>query len=207
MADKYIQRYSAADRAVHWTVAVTFLLLVLTGFGLYEKNLSFLFAIFGGGENAILIHKIAGVVFFFAAMIFSLSHLKDTTHFDDNDAAWIKVMGGYLNKKAKVPPMGKYNTGQKIFGLCVLVTTLVFGLTSLVIWSPANASQGLAQVSFFLHSLCFVVMVAFFVAHIYLGTIGVKDGLRAMTEGRVSEGWAKKYSPKWLEEMKKSGKA
>ncbi|TAL15794.1 formate dehydrogenase subunit gamma [bacterium] len=207
MATKYVKRYSALDRLIHWTIAVTFIILVVTGLGLFEKKLSFLFDLFGGGENAIAIHKYIGLLYFVTALWFSLAHLKDSISFDKDDVAWIKVMGGYLNKKAIVPPMGKYNTGQKIFGIFVLLTTIIFGLTALVIWTPATAAQGLARVSFLLHSLSFVIMITFFVVHVYLGAIGVVGGLEGMIRGEVSEAWAKKYSPKWLSEQKKRGEA
>jgi formate dehydrogenase subunit gamma len=207
MAAKYIQRYSASERMTHWTVAVTFFTLALTGLGLFDKRLSFLFGLFGGGENAILLHKIAGIVFFLAVMQFLLAHWKDTSTFSADDSAWLKVMGGYLHKGAKVPPMGKYNTGQKIFGISALVTALIFGLTAIVLWTPATASQDLARISFLLHSLSFVIMVPFVVVHVYLGAIGTAGALEAMTRGEVSEAWAKKYSSKWLEELRKQGKA
>lgn len=204
--DGKIQRYTAGDRAAHWAVAFSFLLLVLTGLGFFVKKLSFLFALFGGGENALLIHKYAGIVFFIAGMRFFLTHWKATSTFDADDKAWLKVMGGYLNKKAEVPPMGMFNTGQKIFGITALAVALVSLATGLVLWTPASAPQGLAQVSFLVHSLCFVVLTNFFIAHLYLGVVGVDGSLGTMMHGRVSEAWAKKFAPKWHEELKKAGK-
>ena len=73
----YIERFSTSERVLHWIVSAGFFTLLLTGLGLYSRLFNGYFNMFGGGQNAIMIHKIAGVVFFFSSLYMFLNHRKD----------------------------------------------------------------------------------------------------------------------------------
>ena len=49
-----------------------------------------------------------------------IHYLKDAFEYDADDLQWFKVAGGYLSHKVKVPPMGKYNPGQKLYYLAIV---------------------------------------------------------------------------------------
>ena len=47
-----------------------------------------------------------------------------------------------------------------------------------------------------------LLLMALFLGHIYLGTIGMRGAYRAMRTGYVSEGWAKEHHELWYDDIK-----
>jgi formate dehydrogenase subunit gamma len=47
-----------------------------------------------------------------------------------------------------------------------------------------------------------LLMMALFLGHIYLGTLGMKDAYAAMKTGQVDEGWAKEHHALWYEDVR-----
>jgi len=197
----YIERFSTSERVLHWVVTIGFFFLFLTGLGLYARLFNGYFTLFGGGQNAILIHKIAGVVFFFSSLYMYLNHRKDVSSFDEDDKQWIEQRGGYLSRSARHFNIGKYNPGQKLFAIFIAVATLVLGVTGLFIWAPTAFPRWIVQLSLMLHGLLFVGAVMFMVVHVYLATIGNPGTLEAMLYGDVRKRWAKHHHPKWYKEL------
>jgi len=198
---RYYERYNTAERVCHWLVAVSFFLLVITGLGLFDKAFLRYFDVLGGGSKALAFHKAIGVIFLVSSVILFLKHWRETTHFDADDAGWLKCMGGYLSKDRDTPPMGKFNTGQKIFGNFVFFGTLGLGITGLIAWDPLLLNREIVRWCMFFHSLLFVMMTVFVVIHIYLGTMGNPGTMEGILYGQVSEVWAMKHAPKWLAEQ------
>jgi formate dehydrogenase subunit gamma len=197
----YIERFSTSERVLHWIVTVGFFFLFLTGLGLYSRLFNGYFTLFGGGQNAILIHKIAGVVFFFSSIYMYLNHRKDVSSFDEDDKQWIAQRGGYLSRSDRHFNIGKYNPGQKLFAIFIAVATLVLGLTGVFIWVPTSFPRWIVQLSLMLHGLMFVGAVMFMVVHIYLATIGNPGTVESMLYGDVRKRWAKRHHPKWYQEV------
>jgi formate dehydrogenase subunit gamma len=197
----YIERFSTSERVLHWIVTASFFTLLLSGLGLYSRLFHDYFGLFGGGQNAILIHKIAGVIFFFASIYMFLNHKKDVSTFDQDDKLWVDKSGGYLSRDASHFNIGKYNPGQKLFALYIAVATAVLGVTGLFIWLPAMFPSWLVQVSLMMHGLIFVGSIMFVVVHVYLATIGNPGTIEAMLYGDVRKLWARKHHPKWYKEV------
>src|SRR5690554_1766860 len=73
--ERLIVRYSAGQRMNHWIVAITFVLLALSGLALFHPAFYWLTGLFGGGPWTRILHPwigVAMVVFFvfFAATMF-----------------------------------------------------------------------------------------------------------------------------------------
>ena len=197
----YIERFSTRERVLHWIVSAGFFTLLLTGLGLYSRLFNGYFTLFGGGQNAILIHKISGVVFFFSSLYMFLNHRKDVSSFDADDKRWIDQSGGYLSRNASHFNIGKYNPGQKLFAIFIAAATLALGLTGLFIWTPTAFPRWIVQLSLMVHGLMFVGAVMFMVVHVYLATIGNPGTIEAMLYGNVRKRWAKDHHPKWYKEV------
>lgn len=200
---RYVERFSTRERVLHWFVTVAFVTLLLSGLGLYSRLFTGYFNFFGGGGNAILFHKIAGVLFFFSSLLLFFSHRKEVTTFDADDREWLAKRGGYLSRSDEHIDCGKFNAGQKIFGIFVGATTLVLGISGVIIWSPATFPRAVVQFSLFAHGLSFVLTVMFVVVHVYLATIGNPGTLDGMLYGHVRKLWARKHHPKWYRETVK----
>lgn len=197
----YVKRFSAFDRVVHWVLAIAFFVLVTSGLGLFAHTFFRYFDFFGGPEQGILAHKIAGVVFLITSILLFFAHVKDTCSFDSDDIRWFKGFGGYLSKDEPEIPQGKFNAGQKLFALFSIVATLILGLTGFVIWDPTAMGRGLTQLSLMLHGLFFIFFIMGAVVHIYLATIGNPGTVDGMLWGQVKKIWAKKHASKWYQEM------
>jgi formate dehydrogenase subunit gamma len=197
----YVERFSTSERVLHWVVTASFFSLLLSGIGLYSRLFNGYFSLFGGGSNAIMIHKIAGVIFFFSSLYMYFNHKKDISTFDEDDKDWIDRRGGYLSRDASHFNIGKYNPGQKLFALFIALATLILGITGIFIWAPTAFPRWVVQLSLMLHGLMFVSAIMFVVVHVYLATIGNPGTLESMLWGNVRRIWAKKHHPKWYREV------
>jgi len=197
----YVERFSTSERILHWIVTCSFFILFLSGLGLYSRLFNGYFNLFGGGQNAILIHKAAGVLFFFTSLNMFLNHKKDVSTFDEDDKQWIEQRGGYLSRDETHFNIGKYNPGQKLFAIFIAVATLILGITGLFIWMPTFFPRWIVQLSLMLHGLMFAGSVMFVVMHIYLATIGNPGTIEAMLCGNIPKSWARKHHPKWYKEV------
>jgi formate dehydrogenase subunit gamma len=201
---KYVDRFNAFDRILHWTVAISFILLVLSALGLYAHTFFVYFDLFGSPQQGIMVHKWAGVVFFVGSILLFLRHAFETCSFDADDRKWLAKMGGYLSRKKQEIPQGKFNAGQKLFGVFSGIATLVMGATGFIIWDPTAYSRGLTQFSFLLHAIFFTLFMVGMIVHVYLATVGNPGTLEGMLWGQVTKGWAKKHASKWYAKVVKN---
>jgi len=201
---QYVERFNALDRVLHWIVAITFFLLLLSGIGLFAHTFFGYFRLFGGPHQGIMVHKWAGIVFFISSVLLFLRHLGETWRFDADDRRWIVKAGGYLSRKKQGIPQGKFNAGQKLFGLFAGLATIVMGLTGYIIWDPTAFTRELTQFSLMLHGAFFTLFMLAMVVHVYLATMGNPGTLEGMLWGHVTKAWAKKHASKWYAKMVKS---
>ena len=87
--------------------------------------------------------------------------------------------------------------GVFVLGLVVVVSGLV--LDKLV---PGLAYlRGDMQVAHMVHNVAAVLMMAMFMGHIYIGTVGMKGAYSAMRTGYVDEGWAREHHELWHDDI------
>jgi formate dehydrogenase subunit gamma len=183
----------------HWALAGSCILLTISGFG-FLYQIEFIGAIFGGFTAMKYIHNWLGVVFTISLLMSIPMWFRECTTFDKDDIEWIKVAGGYISHKVTVPPMHKLNTGQKLAYLGVLGMGGGIILSGFIIWIFA-ANQTLMLLAHLLHNLCFIGIALFIPVHVYLGAIANPGTMRIMIYGTVPVWWARKKSPKWIQEV------
>jgi formate dehydrogenase subunit gamma len=198
---KYIVRHNAAERVMHWTLVVSFFILVLTGLGLYAHSFFGYLNFFGGAEQGMLFHRWASILFIISSVYLFLGNIKETLTFDADDAAWLKAGGGYLSREKKELPQGKFNAGQKLFAVFAIFSTVVMAVSGFVIWFADSFGRALVQFSLMIHALFFIFFVVAAIVHIYLASIGNPGTSSGMLWGQVTRGWAKKHSSKWYKAM------
>lgn len=200
---RMLPRYKPADRANHWFVALMFFLAGLSGLALFHPSLFFLSNLFGGGSWDRVLHPFMGVVMFLAFLGMLRRVWKDN-HFTDTDRQWRQHMGDLLGgNKAAMPPIGKYNWGQKMVFWLMLWSLLVLLVTGVLFWRPwfdGYFSIEVQRAGLLLHAAAAVVLIVVTIVHIY-AAIWVKGTMRAMTRGSVTEGWARLNHPLWHKEM------
>jgi formate dehydrogenase subunit gamma len=58
------------------------------------------------------------------------------------------------------------------------------------------------QVAHMIHGVATVLMMAMFLGHIYMGTIGMEGAYKAMKTGYVDETWAREHHELWYDDIK-----
>ncbi|MGA7180887.1 MAG: formate dehydrogenase subunit gamma [Thiobacillaceae bacterium] len=200
---KLIQRYTSSERSNHWAVALTFILLALSGLALFHPAFFFLTNLFGGGTWTRILHPFIGVVMV-ALFIFMALRFSPHNHITDADRQWIAHIRDVItNQDDRLPEIGKYNAGQKyLFWTLVTCITLLF-VSGIIIWQPYFAPKmpiGLVRLAVLVHAVSAFVSIAAILVHIY-AAIWVKGSVRAMTRGTVSRAWARHHHRGWYKQM------
>lgn len=204
--EAFIRRYSAGERTNHWIVALTFILLALSGLALFHPSMYWLSNLFGGGTWTRILHPFIGIVMFLAFAILAVKfwHHNLMTW---SDRAWLRHGLVLNNREENVPEVGRYNAGQKLL-FFVMVACLVLLLASgIVMWRAYFAflfpiwAIRLASV---VHAVCAFLLICGIIVHIY-AAVWVKGSVQAMTRGTVTPGWAWKHHRAWFRETFRPG--
>jgi formate dehydrogenase subunit gamma len=194
-----IERNSPADRTNHWLVAITFVLLALSGLALFHPALFFLTDLFGGGPWTRILHPFIGVVMFacFAALALRFWHHNVVNR---NDRQWLAQWRDVMNNREdRLPEVGRYNGGQKVLFWVMVACLVLLLLTGIVIWRPYFAPAfpiTIIRAAALLHAVSAFVLILGIIVHVY-AAIWVKGTMRAMTRGTVTAAWARKHHPGW----------
>jgi len=202
-----IQRYTANERSNHWFTAILFILLALSGLAMFHPAMSWLYALFGGGQWTRILHPFFGVVMFVSFMLLAL-RMRAHNRFEPGDKQWLRQMDDVLaDREDKLPKVGKYNAGQKVLFFALVVCMIVLLLTGIVIWRQWFSHLfpiGLIRFSALLHAFFAFVIIMAIIVHIYAG-VWIKGSIGAMTRGFVTYGWARKHHPRWFDEVMRKG--
>ena len=196
-----VRKSSVGEIVNHWILAGSCILLIITGFA-FLFHLDSVGAVFGGYEAMKTVHNWVGVIFGLSLLVSTIHYLKDALEYDADDAQWFKVAGGYLSHKVKVPPMGKYNPGQTLYYLAILVGGIAIFLSGLGIWLMKDNST-IMLLSHLVHNVAFCIFVIAVPVHIYLGTLANPGTFQIMINGLMPLSDAKKKHPKWMKAVGK----
>lgn len=202
-----VDRYPGRVRVNHWVTAISLILLTISGAALFHPSLFFLSSLFGGGSNTRALHPWIGVVLLASFAILFLQMVRHNV-WNRSDTEWMKHAGEVMSgHEENVPEVGKYNGGQKlVFWLMTLAILVLFG-TGLMIWYEYfGASFTIEQQRFahIVHALAAIAMVLVVIVHIYAGFY-VRGTISAMTEGKVTGGWAFRHHRRWLRQEAREG--
>jgi formate dehydrogenase subunit gamma len=198
-----IQRYTANERSNHWFTALCFVLLAASGLALFHPALFWLSALLGGGTWTRILHPFIGVAM---ALSFAGLVLRFWHHnlLDGNDRRWLGQVGDVIaNREDRLPPVGRYNAGQKVLFWVLLVCMIGLLLTGLVMWRAYFShlfAIDVLRLASLLHAFFGFVIICAIVVHVY-AAIWVKGSIQAMTRGIVSYAWARKHHRGWYDEV------
>ena len=197
-----IARYSANERTNHWIVAIAFVLAALSGLALFHPALFWLASLFGGGPWARILHPIISLVMVLAFLFLAVAVWKDN-RLQDRDWTWLRQMRDVVsNREERLPEVGRYNAGQKLLFLVIVICMVGLLLSGIVIWRAYFSLYfpiGVIRFASLLHALCALVLVCAIILHVY-AAIWVKGSMQAMTRGTVTAGWAWKHHRAWFRE-------
>jgi formate dehydrogenase subunit gamma len=200
-----IKRFTAIERFSHWLTATSFILLALTGLNyVYGKRL--LMPLMGPeafatcSQWAKYIHNAFSWPFIIGLLLMIGLWLRDNLP-DRYDPVWLKHFGGFLSDRH--PPARRFNAGQKLIYWAVVLGGLTMMASGLVmLFQPAALDIGTIQTAQYVHAVAAMVLIAIILAHIYIGTIGMRGAVEAMVSGDVDLAWAEAYHGAWLAELR-----
>src|SRR5580658_10207734 len=129
-----IVRYTFGERVNHWIGALSYTYLLMTGLAFWSPYLYWLAAVVGGGPVARLWHPWFGLVFT-ASVCWTFTEWRRDMEIDASDRAWAKAIPDYIqNEDEKLPPVGRFNYGQKLFFWGIFYGVILLLLSGVILW-------------------------------------------------------------------------
>jgi formate dehydrogenase subunit gamma len=203
-----IERFTPFERSAHWANAIAFCILAISGIVMAFGKF-FLLPVMGltlfGWLSYLLknMHNFAGPLFVVSLVIVFFTFVRDNLP-SRGDLVWLLKGGGLFS--GKEVPSHRFNAGEKLvfwggvffLGLVVVGSGLVLDklLPGLVY------ERSTMQLANMVHGVATVLMMAMFIGHIYIGTIGMEGAYQGMKTGYVDETWAREHHEYWYDDVK-----
>jgi len=187
LGERRVRRYNWIERLLHAVLALSFLVLAVTGF----------WASIGWGGPmtgySLMLHTTAGAVFACTVAAMLLVWAADHA-FTKADGQWLG-RGGCLSTAGDLPA-GRFTAGDKVYFWLAAVLTLAALLSMLLSMVPLLDTAG-QHLMYDLHRYATLVLVMITIWHAYATTLAKPGGLGAIASGYVGRGWVKRYHPLW----------
>lgn len=203
-----IERFTPFERSAHWSNAIAFCILAISGIVMAFGKF-FLLPVMGttlfGWLTYVLktAHNFAGPLFAVSLVIVFFTFLRDNMP-SRGDLGWLLKGGGLLS--GKEIPSHRFNAGEKlvfwggVFFLGIIVVGSGLVLDKLI--PGLLYLRDTMQVAHMVHAVATVLMMAMFIGHIYIGTIGMEGAYEGMKTGYVDETWAREHHEYWYDDVK-----
>ena len=204
---RMIHRFSTTEQVVHWSVAISFCVLGLSGLiMLFGKHV--LLPVIGYTLFAWLtalsknLHNFVAPFFIVAVLAMIVLFIRDNLP-KAYDFQWFAKFPAFMMGKAHVPS-GRFNAGEKAwFWIGVVVLSVIVTWTGLILLFPNfDQTRATMQEAWIWHASAALLYVAISLGHIYMGTIGVEGSYQSMRTGYVDEVWAREHHELWYNEAK-----
>lgn len=203
-----IRRFRLSQRVVHWSIAIVFILMALTGLTILLGR-PFLEPLIGKEAVSVLAtasmqaHNLFGPVLIVLLVMLFVTFLPGNFP-NRTDIVWLVKGGGFFGGHA---PAGRYNLGEKGWFWTATIIGALLGATGIIMLFPDDlGTRALLEISVFLHGVGALIVIAYLMGHIYLGTYGTEGTLEGMVTGCVDENWAKTHHELWLRDLEEKGK-
>lgn len=218
LSGRRIKRWGWLDRLVHWTVAISFVALAITGLSMLIGR-ELLIPVLGKegfalwAQTSLMIHNYLGPVFSVGIGLMILMWVWYNFP-ARHDWTWLKMGGGLFGKNKQHPPAGRMNAGEKLWFWLLATGGVVVALSGLVLVAPSygitlpflDDVRAQMQQANLVHAALAVLWTAVALGHIYIGTAGTEGAFEGMATGYVSEEWAEQHHDIWHAKMVQKGK-
>jgi formate dehydrogenase subunit gamma len=204
---RLIRRFSRLDQWTHWTVAISFCILGLSGlimfFGKHVLLPVIGYTLFGWltylSKN---LHNFVAPIFIFSVVVMIVIFARDNILRSYDLKFLLNAVA--VMAKGKHVPTGRFNGGEKLwFWGGVVVLSIVVTWSGLILLFPNfDQTRAVMQQAWIIHACAAILYVSISFGHMYLGTIGLEGSYQAMRTGYVDESWAKEHHQIWYEDIK-----
>lgn len=196
-----VSRFDISSRILHWSHALVFFWLLITGVTLFLTPESLL-----GDPFIKMVHLYASLPFIIVPVIIYLrgsistqNDIKELMGWTKDDINWFMR----LLKKNKTNVRGKFNGGQKANFLLVLLLMSGFVFTGFVVWMKSMFSRSFIELNFIIHDFLVIFSVLLLSGHIILALYNI-ESMKSIIYGRADAAWAKEHYPDWFLKKKET---
>ncbi len=207
LSGRKILRFTLNERVIHWSVAISFCILGVSGlimlFGKYILLPVIGYTLFGWltnlGKN---LHNFVAPFFIVSVIAMIVVYIRDNFP-HAYDLKWFAKAWAFFAKGEEVPS-GRFNGGEKAwFWIGVVGLSVVVSWSGIVLLFPNfDQTRAVMQDAWIWHASAALLYIAASLGHIYMGTIGVEHTYGNMREGYADEEWAKEHHRIWYDEVK-----
>ena len=205
-ADDLILRYTLSERIHHWIAGLSYIYCLITGLAFWSPYMFWMAIIVGGGPTARFWHPWFGLVFT-ASVLWMYKIWRSDMLTTDADRAWWKAAKYYIrNEDENLPPIGRFNYGQKMFFWLMFYGATLLALSGFALWffeSIPWSLRWLRYLAVAVHVAAGFATIGGFIIHVYMGTAMVRGGFTSIVRGEVSSAWAKTHHRLWYEQVTK----
>ena len=206
---RLIRRFSTVEQVVHWSAAISFVVLAISGLIMFFGKHILLpvigYTLFAWltslGKN---LHNFIAPVFMVSVLAMIVLFLRDNLP-RAYDWQWFRKAWGFFARGEHIPS-GRFNAGEKgWFWFGVIGLSIVVSWSGLILLFPNfDQTRAVMQDAWVVHAVAAIVYIAMSLGHIYMGTIGVEGSYQAMRSGYVDETWAREHHELWYRDVKSS---
>lgn len=186
-------RFDLSERVLHWSHAIFFIWLLITGIHIFLTPKSLL-----GDPLIKMLHLYASIPFILILPIvyrFGSSYLhediRELMSLKSNDIQWFSKIFKTLQINNS-----KFNPGQKVNFFVTLLLITGLSLSGSVVWMKSRFSVDFVELNFMLHDFFAELSLLLFSGHI-LFSLYHSESIRGIVFGKVDEGWAKEHYSEW----------
>lgn len=204
---RLIRRFSSMEQVVHWTAAISFCVLGISGLiMLFGKHI--LLPVIGYtlfawltmlGKN---LHNFIAPFFMLAIVVMIFMWLRDNLP-RSYDWQWFSKSWAFFARGEHIPS-GRFNAGEKVwFWLGVVGLSIAVSWSGVILLFPNfDQTRAVMQEAWIWHAVAALIYIAMSLGHIYMGTIGVEGAYGNMRRGYTDETWAKEHHSIWYDEVR-----
>jgi formate dehydrogenase gamma subunit len=223
-AEPRVRRHDAATIFLHWFNALVWLWMLVTGLAMLGGSRYRMLP--GGAGEALLglagsrgtmahLHIGVGVLWALVLLVYGvlgfrrhllpfLGHLR----LGAADRSWLEVKARrmLLRRDDELPPQGKYNAGQKLFGLVVAAGSAALLVSGFVMLGAAGQPARWAVV---VHFAGMAAVLLGLVVHLFMSTLlsSERPTLFSMFHGWIPASHARAHSRLWWEQVRGDAEA
>jgi formate dehydrogenase subunit gamma len=204
---RMMPRFNQMERWAHWTVAISFCVLAVSGlvmlFGKYVLLPVFGYTLFGWLATLLKnLHNFVSPVFMLGLLVMVPIFIRDNLP-KAQDFEWFAKAWGLFMRNEHIPS-GRFNGGEKVwFWGFVIGLSIVSSVSGLILLFPNfDQVRSTMQLAWIVHAVSALLFMLGSLGHIYVGTIGVEGAYQCMRTGYVDEAWAKEHHEYWYNEVK-----
>jgi formate dehydrogenase subunit gamma len=202
-----LERYTFAERIMHWFTGLTYLYCLSTGLAFYSPHLFWLAYLLGGAPTSRFWHPLAGIAFMLGTLWMHGTWGQDMA-MTEVDKRWLDRVGAYVtNDEERTPLSLRFNGGQKLYYWLMIYGALFLSLSGIFLWFPEYIPRqgwmkGLTHgLMILLHEVAALVTIAGFIIHVYMSVFMVPGSMTAITTGWVTRSWAWTHHRLWYLRM------